>query len=110
LAGPVAFASTAGTSCSCHWFFASIEPLAPARLSGHRSGDLLARIVADIETLEDFYVRVVVPPFVAALVTVLAGLLLGAFAPILGLALVAFLALTGIVLPIVSRRSARRPA
>ena len=32
------------------------------------SGDLLARIVADIETLEDFYVRVVVPPVVAGLV------------------------------------------
>ena len=44
------------------WFFAAIEPLAPARLADRRSGDLLARIVADIETLEDFYVRVVVPP------------------------------------------------
>ena len=60
------------------WFFASIEPLAPARLATRRSGDLLARIVADIETLEDFFVRVVIPPVVAALVTVFAGLLLGA--------------------------------
>ena len=47
------------------WFYASIEPLAPARLAGRRSGDLLARIVADIETLEDFYVRILVPPVVA---------------------------------------------
>ena len=50
----------------------------PAR-RGPASGDLLARIVADIETLEDFYVRVVVPPVVAGLVTLFAGLLLGAF-------------------------------
>jgi ATP-binding cassette, subfamily C, bacterial CydC len=92
------------------WFFASIEPLAPARLAGERSGDLLARIVADIETLEDFYVRVIVPPVVAALVTVFAGLLLGLFDPALGFALVFFLVLTGVVLPLVSGRLSRRPA
>ena len=92
------------------WFYGSIEPLAPARLARHRSGDLLARIVADIGTLEDFYVRVVVPPLVAALVTLFTGLLLGAFNVVLGVVIVAFLGLTGIVLPVVSRRLARRPA
>ena len=92
------------------WFFASIEPLAPARLATRRSGDLLARIVADIETLEDFYVRVIVPPVVAVLVTAFASVLLGAFDPLLGLALVAFLVLTGIVLPVASRQLSRRPA
>ena len=40
------------------WFFAAIEPLAPAGLTDRRRGDLLARIVADVGTLEDFYVRV----------------------------------------------------
>jgi len=92
------------------WFFASIEPLAPARLSGRRSGDLLARIVVDIETLEDFYVRVIVPPVVAVLVTAFASLLLGIFDSTLGLALLVFLGLTGIALPLVSRRLSRRPA
>ena len=33
----------------------SLEPLAPARLTTYRSGDILSRIVADIETLEHFY-------------------------------------------------------
>ncbi len=92
------------------WLFAAIEPLAPARLAGHRSGDLLARIVADIETLEDFYVRVVVPPVVAALVIAFASVLLGVFDPVLGLALLGFLVLTGVALPIASRRLSRRPA
>ena len=63
------------------WFFASIEPLAPAGLTDRRSGDLLARIVADIETLEDFYVRVIVPPVVAALVTAFGGILPGRLRP-----------------------------
>ena len=92
------------------WFFASIEPLAPAALAGHRRGDLLGRIVADIDTLEEFYVRVIVPPIVAALVTAFASLLLGTFDPVLGIALFMFLALTGVALPLISRRLARRPA
>jgi ATP-binding cassette subfamily C protein CydC len=92
------------------WFFASIEPLAPARLATRRRGDLLARIVADIDTLEDFYVRVISPPIVAVLVAVFAGLLLGAFDLVLGLILVGFLVVAGIVLPIVAGRSSRRPA
>ena len=92
------------------WFFASIEPLAPARLIDRRRGDLLARIVADIETLEDVPVRIIVPPLVAAAVTVFATLLLGAFDPVLGVALLIFMVVTGIVLPATSRRLSRRPA
>jgi thiol reductant ABC exporter CydC subunit len=92
------------------WFYRSIEPLAPARLVERRSGDLLARIVADIETLEDFYVRVLIPPVVAALVTLFASLLLGAFDIVLGLALLAFLGLTGVILPVASRRLSEQPA
>ena len=92
------------------WFFASIEPLAPAVLADRRSGDLLARIVADIETLEDFYVRVIAPPLVAILATVFAGLLLGAFDPILSVTLVGFLVLAGVGLPLIAGRSSRRPA
>ena len=51
------------------WFYRALEPLAPARLMQVRSGDLLARIVTDIETLENFFVRGVAPPLVAVLVT-----------------------------------------
>jgi ATP-binding cassette subfamily C protein CydC len=92
------------------WFFASVEPLAPAGLATHRRGDLLGRIVADIDTLEDFYVRVVSPPIVAALVTAFAAGILGLFEPILGVVLVAFVAFAGIVLPVVARRLSRTAA
>ena len=47
------------------WFYKGIEPLAPARLLHMDSGDLLSRIVADIETLENFFIRVIAPPLVA---------------------------------------------
>ena len=92
------------------WLYRSIEPLAPARLHAYRSGDLLARIVSDIETLENFYVRAVIPPLAAALVTGLACALLGSFDLRLGLALLVFLALTGIALPLYTRRLSRLPS
>lgn len=92
------------------WFYRAIEPLAPARLQGTRSGDLLARIVADIETLENFYIRVVTPPLVAVLTTALAAAILGRFSLALAAALVIFLALTGVALPLASRWLSRQPA
>ena len=92
------------------WFFAAIEPLAPARLTTYRSGDLMTRIVGDIETLENFYVRVVVPPMTAALVTFCACLILGIFNVSLAAALFVFLVLTGVVLPLFSRWISREPA
>ena len=61
------------------WFYASLEPAAPARLMQYRSGDLLARIIGDIETLDNFYVRVVVPPVAAVLVTIFTCLILRSF-------------------------------
>jgi thiol reductant ABC exporter CydC subunit len=84
--------------------------MAPARLQPYRSGDLLARVVVDIETLENFYLRVVIPPLAAALVTLLACLLLGSFDVWLGIALLGFLLLTGVVLPLASRWLSRQPA
>ncbi len=92
------------------WFYAAIEPLAPARLMPYRSGDLLTRIVGDVETLENFYVRVVVPPIAAVLVTIFACAILGAFDVTLAIALLLFLVLTGVVLPLASRWMSRQPA
>ncbi len=92
------------------WFFASIEPLAPARLASYRSGDLLTRIVSDIETLENFYVRVVVPPIAAGLVTLFACLILGVFDVSLAVVLLVFLVLTGVILPLISRWISEQPA
>lgn len=89
------------------WFYERLEPLAPARLMTRRSGDLFSRFVADIETLEHFYVRVIAPPLVAILV---AGLMWGLMASFdLGLAVVTmiFLGLVGLALPLATRRLSR---
>ena len=49
-------------------FYQELEPLAPARLLNFQSGDLLSRIVADVEIQQNFFLRVFAPPFVALLV------------------------------------------
>jgi thiol reductant ABC exporter CydC subunit len=42
-----------------------MEPLAPAQLAGYRRGDLLSRMVADVDALQNLYLRGLGPPLVA---------------------------------------------
>jgi thiol reductant ABC exporter CydC subunit len=82
------------------WFYQVLEPLAPARLSGYHSGDLLTRIIRDIEALENFYVRTVNPPLVALLVSIAVILFLVGFGAPLAWGLLVFLLLAGLGLPV----------
>ncbi len=91
------------------WFYAALEPLAPARLMQYRSGDLLSRIVADIGTLENFYIRAVAPPLVALLVAGLMWIFLGSFDRRLALAVIALMLLAGVGVPLLSQILSRRP-
>jgi thiol reductant ABC exporter CydC subunit len=90
-------------------FYQSLEPLAPARLQSLHSGDLLSRAVADIETLENFYVRAVAPPVVALVVSAGACLFVGQIDVLLAWALAVGLCAGGILAPLVTRLAARRP-
>ena len=49
-------------------FYERIEPLAPAQLEGYRRGDLLARMVNDVDALQGLYLRGLGPPLVALVV------------------------------------------
>ncbi|NJN97832.1 MAG: thiol reductant ABC exporter subunit CydC [Anaerolineales bacterium] len=81
------------------WFYEQIEPLAPARLMSYRSGDLLSRIVSDIDTLEHFFVQVIAPPVVALFTALLVGLLLARYDWRLAVTALFFLGLAGLGLP-----------
>jgi ATP-binding cassette subfamily C protein CydC len=61
------------------WFYRRLEPLAPSGLWRFRSGDILNRIVSDIEALDNLYLRALAPAVVALLSSVLLFLLLAAF-------------------------------
>ncbi|MFZ5878058.1 MAG: thiol reductant ABC exporter subunit CydD [Chloroflexota bacterium] len=92
------------------WFYERLEPLAPARLMEYRAGDLLSRIIGDVETLENFYVRVVSPPLMAALVGLFVALFLGSFGLQLALAFLAFFLGLGLVLPVLAQLLSRKSA
>ncbi len=83
------------------WFYQAIEPLAPAKLLGLQSGDLLSRILSDIGTLENFYVRAVSPPLVASLVALLAAGLLYGYDPALAGVFILFFLVSGLIIPLV---------
>ena len=85
-------------------FYQRLEPLAPANLQTWQSGELFSAIVGDVETLKDFYLRVLAPPLIAVLT--LTGLLLVFQHYSLSLAAWVFAGflLAGIVLPLAVRQ------
>ncbi len=88
------------------WFYEHLEPLAPARLLQYRSGDLLTRIRADIDTLDNFYLRVFAPTLVALFSTFLFVVLLTRYGTPAALVELLFLTLGGALIPgLVMRRS-----
>ena len=48
------------------WLYDCLTPRVPAALSGWRSGDLLASAIDDVDTLQDLYLRTLLPVGIAA--------------------------------------------
>jgi ATP-binding cassette subfamily C protein CydC len=82
------------------WFYVCLTPLAPALLEGYRSGDLLSRLVEDVEELENLYLRAVSPVLVAAVVWGLTFAVLYPFDPALAITVLVFLAAAGVGAPL----------
>jgi ATP-binding cassette, subfamily C, bacterial CydC len=91
------------------WFYSRLEPLAPARLLPYRSGDLLSRIVKDVEELENIYLRIVSPAAVALVVSLLACITLYLFDPLISFVALGFLAAAGVGVPLLVRALSRDP-
>jgi ATP-binding cassette subfamily C protein CydC len=89
------------------WLFSRLEPLAPALLVGRRSGDLLSRLVGDLDELQHIYLRVWAPLVVAAIMCGVSVAVFAVYSPTLALAAALFLAVAGIVVPLLARRQAR---
>ena len=94
--------------------YEAVEPLAPAQLEDTRRGDLLARFVGDVDSLQNLYLRGLEPPLVALIAGAASVALAALFLPDAGLVLAAGLLLGGIVVPLAasswSRGSSERYA
>jgi ATP-binding cassette subfamily C protein CydC len=87
-----------------------LERLAPAGLAAFRSGDLLTRLISDVDATQDLFIRGIVPPLAAALAgagaTTAVLLILAPAAGVLAAGLLA----AGVLVPLVTAASARRAA
>lgn len=80
-------------------FYEKLEPLAPQIFGKYRSGDLLARIVGDVETLQNFFLRVFYPPLVLVIVFLSTVLFTMFYSVWIALVLLAGLLFTGFIIP-----------
>jgi thiol reductant ABC exporter CydC subunit len=83
-------------------FYERIEPLAPAELEGYRRGNLLTRMVRDVDELQNVLVRGLGPPVVALVVGALCVGIAVAVLPVAGLILAAGLVVGGVAVPLVA--------
>jgi ATP-binding cassette, subfamily C, bacterial CydC len=95
-------------------FYERIAPLAPAELQGYRTGDLLSRMVADVDALQNLYLRGLGPPLVALLAGAVSVGATAAVLPVAGLLLAGGLLAGGLAVPVlaghVSAAAGRRQA
>ncbi|WP_373894887.1 thiol reductant ABC exporter subunit CydC [Virgibacillus sp. CBA3643] len=80
-------------------FFERLEPLAPGIFQKYRSGDLLSRIVGDVESLQNFFLRVFYPPIVLVMVFLTTILFTAFFSLSIAVVLLVGLILTAFIVP-----------
>lgn len=87
------------------WLYDALEPLAPAGLRGWRSGDLLARATDDVDTLQDLYVRCLLPVAVTSATALVAVVLVCVVLPVAGAVLAASLVVALAASPLIALRA-----
>ncbi|WP_086818117.1 thiol reductant ABC exporter subunit CydC, partial [Streptomyces cacaoi] len=85
-----------------------LERLAPAGLGRTRRGDLLTRLVADVDALQDLFLRWLMPVAVAATVGLAAVAFTAWLLPLAGAALALGLVVAGVLVPVLTGRLSRR--
>ncbi|MDF2271331.1 thiol reductant ABC exporter subunit CydD [Streptomyces coacervatus] len=88
--------------------FRRLERLAPAGLRSTRRGDLLSRLVADVDALQDYWLRWLLPAGSAAIVSAAAVGFTAWLLPEAGIALAVGLVAAGVGVPLVTGAVARR--
>ncbi|MFJ9447770.1 thiol reductant ABC exporter subunit CydD [Kitasatospora sp. NPDC101235] len=81
-----------------------LSALAPAGLPAFRRGDLLSRLVADVDAIQDHYLRWRLPAAVAGLVALASTVAMAVFLPAAGLVLGLGLLLAGVLVPALAVR------
>ena len=87
-----------------------LEPLAPGALPSARSGDVLQRLLGDVDAVQDLLLRGVVPILTGALTSVVTVIFAAVLLPEDGLILAVTLLLAGVLVPWLTALAGRRAA
>jgi ATP-binding cassette subfamily C protein CydC len=93
-----------------HYFYQQLEPLLPYYQIDLRSGDLLARLQQDIDNLDNFYLRVLLPIFVVLISVPIVCYALASFSIIIAWLMLSALLVVALVLPLISYFTSKRLA
>ncbi|TWX72064.1 thiol reductant ABC exporter subunit CydC [Colwellia demingiae] len=85
-----------------HYFYQQLEPLLPYYRINLRSGDLLARLQQDIDNLDNFYLRVLLPIVVALISVPIVCYALAIFSPSIAWVMLVALLIVGLIFPVIS--------
>ncbi|MDI5834698.1 heme ABC transporter ATP-binding protein/permease CydC [Shewanella xiamenensis] len=92
------------------WAWRKLFPLSAKNLQGLRRADMLNRLVADIDTLDHLYLRLLTPMAASLLMTALLYLFLAWFDAKLALSLCLFLVVIWLLLPLLFYRLGHAPS
>ena len=92
------------------YFYQKLEPLLPYYQQSLRSGDVLARLQSDIDTLDNFYLRVLLPSCVALFGVPIICVTLSFISVTLAWTMLLAYMLVGILLPAVTYQLAKQSA
>ena len=90
------------------WFFRKLMPISMQQLGRYRKGDILDRLVADIDALDQLYLRLFSPLFSAIVVTGLLSLFLAFFSTTLATVVFAVMSSWILLMPFLFYRLGRK--
>lgn len=89
------------------WCFDQLIPLAPAHLLHQRSGDILSLFLADVNTLEEAYLRVLFPAIVTSIGSMLIIILFAPISIVLGIVVVMLFWISALGIPALFHQALR---
>jgi len=92
------------------YFYSRLEPLLPYYRQQLQSADLLARLQQDIDQLDNFYLRVLLPIFVAIFSVPIVCFTLGYLSATLAIVVALALIIVGLILPMIMLKLSNRAA
>ncbi len=88
------------------WFFRGIATSSAGGLGFRRAGDVLARLVTDVEALDGIYLRILIPLAGAVLLLPVLAITIGQIDPLAAVAVLLLFAASAFGLPLLSARAA----